>query len=270
MSAEIQYSHKIPLRYDTDVFVAGGGPAGVAAAVFAARMGARVYLAESSGSFGGAATTMLVPAFMQFGNGVDFLSGGIGREVYDALKAEEPECYRKYCPNSIPVEILKLCYDEMMTKCGASFSFFTTVIDVITCDRGIDTVICSAKDGLFAVRAKIYIDCTGDGDLSALAGAEFKKGDDETGEMMAATLCGLWEGADFSRTSGLQSKRLEDAFRDHVFTNEDRHLPGMWKIKEGVAGSNAGHIYDVDGTNSDSLTGAMIAARRQIREYRRY
>ena len=270
MSAEIVYSNRIPLRYDTDVFVAGGGPAGVAAAVFAARMGARVYLAESSGSFGGAASTMLVPAYMQFGDGEHFLAAGIGREVYDNLKAEEPESYRKYCPNGIPVEILKLCYDEMMTKCGASFSFFTTVIDVITGDRGIDTVICSAKDGLFAVRAKVFIDCTGDADLSALAGAECKKGDDATGEVMAATLCGLWEGADFSRMSGAQSKRLEDAFRDHVFTNTDRHLPGMWKIKEGVTGSNAGHIYDVDSTNSDSMTAAMIAGRRQLREYRRY
>lgn len=270
MSTEILYSHKIPLRYDTDVFVAGGGPAGVAAAVFAARMGAHVYLAEASGSFGGAASTMLVPAFMQFGDGEHFLAAGIGREVYDYLKTEAPECYHKYCPNSIPVEILKLCYDDMMTKCGAQFSFFTTVIDVITGDRGIDTVICSAKDGLFAVRAKVFIDCTGDADLSALAGAECKKGDDQTGEVMAATLCGLWEGADFSRMSGSQSKRLEDAFRDHVFTNIDRHLPGMWKIKDGVTGSNAGHIYDVDSTNSDSMTGAMIAARRQLREYRRY
>ena len=44
----------------------------------------------------------------------------------------------------------------------------------------------------------------------------------------------------------------------------------MWRIKDGVTGSNAGHIYDVDGTDSDSLTSAMIASRKQIREYRKY
>lgn len=120
------------------------------------------------------------------------------------------------------------------------------------------------------MRAKVFIDCTGDGDLSKLAGAEFRFGEEGTGEVMATTLCGIWEGADFSRATGSQTKRLEDAFRDHVFTNIDRHHSGMWKIKEGITGSNCGHIYDIDGTDSDSMTGAMIAARRQLREYRRY
>lgn len=270
MSNEIQYTQKIPVRHTVDVFVAGGGPAGVAAAVFAARMGASVYLAESTGSFGGAAATMLIPAFMRFGDKLDFHAGGIGREVYDYLKNEAPEAYRNYCPNSIPIEILKLCYDDMMTKCGAKFSFFTSVIDAITGDRGIESVICSAKEGLFAVRAKMYIDCTGDAVLADLAGAEYKLGEDDTHEVMPATLCGIWEGADFSRATGSQTARLEDAFRDNVFTYIDRHVSGMWKIKEGVTGSNVGHIYDVDGTNSDSMTQAIVAGRRQLREFRRY
>lgn len=270
MAGEVLYTRSIPVTREADVFVAGGGPAGVAAAVYAARMGRRVYLVESGGSFGGAASTMLIPAFMQFTSGNIFLAEGIGREVHTYLKTKSPECYRKYCPNSIPVEILKLCYDELMTESGAEFSFFTSVLDVIVKDGKIDSVICSSKQGLFAVKAKMYIDCTGDGDLSYLAGAECKKGDDETGEMMAATLCALWEGAEFSRINQDHHSRLDDAFRDGIFTNEDRHLPGMWRIKDGVTGSNAGHIYDVDGTDSDSLTSAMIASRKQIREYRKY
>lgn len=270
MANEILYSRSIPVTHEADVFIAGGGPAGVAAAVFAARMGRKVYLAEAGGSFGGAAATMLIPAFMQFNSGDIFLAEGIGREVHTYLREKAPECYLPYCPNSIPIEILKLCYDEMMQNCGADFSFFTSVLDVQMKDNAIDAVICSSKQGLFAVKAKMYIDCTGDGDLAFRAGAECRKGDDETGEMMAATLCALWEGADFSKMDQPQASRLEDAFRDRVFTNEDRHLPGMWRIKEGVVGSNAGHIYDVDGTDSDSLTGAMLASRKQIREYRRY
>ncbi len=268
--SEIQYSRAVSVRHTVDVFVAGGGPAGVAAAVYAARMGASVYLAEATGSFGGAASTMLIPAFMKFGDAAHFYADGIGREVHTYLKEKSPESYHAYCPNSIPVEILKLCYDDMMTECGAKFSFFTHVMDVITEDGHLDSVICSAKEGLFAVKAKIFIDCTGDADLCALAGADCRKGDDATGEVMASTLCGLWEGADFSRTAHNQRERLEDAFRDGVFTNIDRHLPGMWKIKEHVSGSNAGHIYNVDGTDSDSMTDAMIAARKQLREYRRY
>ena len=270
MANEILYSKAIPVTHEADVFVAGGGPAGVAAAVYAARMGKKVYLVEASGSFGGAAATMLIPAFMQFSSGDIFLAEGIGREVHTYLKTKAPECYSRYCPNSIPVEILKLCYDEMMTESGASFSFFTSVLDVIVRDGRIDAVICSSKQGIFAVKAKMYIDCTGDGDLSYLAGAECRKGDDETGEMMAATLCALWEGTDFSRATQPQRAFLEDAFRDNVFTNIDRHLPGMWRIKDGVTGSNVGHIYDVDGTDSDSMTSAMVASRKQLREYRKY
>lgn len=270
MLNEIRYEKSIPITHEADVFIAGGGPAGVAAAVFAARMGKKVYLVESSGSFGGAATTMLVPGFMQFTSGDIFLSEGIGREVHTYIRTKAPECYGGHCPNSIPVEILKLCYDDMMAASGAEYSFFTSVLDVIANEGKIQSVICTSKQGLFAVRAKMYIDCTGDGDLSYLAGAECKKGDDRTGEMMAATLCALWEGADFSRTTPDQHAGLEDAFRDHVFTNIDRHLPGMWPIKDGVTGSNAGHIYNVDSTDSDSLTKAMVAARKQLREYRKY
>lgn len=270
MADAIRYEKTIPVTHEADVFIAGGGPSGVAAAVFAARMGKKVYLVEASGAFGGAGTMMLVPAFMQFASGDIFLSEGIGREVYTYIRTKAPECYRDFCPGSIPVEILKLCYDEMMLASGAQFSFFTSVLDVIVSEGKIQSVICSSKQGLFAVRAKVYIDCTGDGDLSYLAGAECKKGDDRTGEMMAATLCALWEGVDFSRTTPDQHAGLEAAFRDNVFTNIDRHLPGMGRIKEGVTGSNAGHIYDVDGTDSDSLTVAMTAGRKQLREYRRY
>lgn len=270
MASEILYIKAVPITREADVFIAGGGPSGVAAAVYAARMGKKVYLVESTGSFGGAAATMLVPAFMQFSSGPYFLAEGIGREVLDYLSKKSPACYSGYAPHSIPVEILKLCYDEMMTACGAEFSFFTSVLDVIKADGRIDAVICSSKQGIFAVKAKTYIDCTGDGDLSYMAGAECKKGDDKTGEMMAATLCALWEGTDFSRATQPQRAFLEDAFRDNVFTNIDRHLPGMWRIKDGVTGSNVGHIYDVDGTDSDSLTEAMLAARKQLREYRKY
>ena len=77
----LQYNKDINVKYEVDVFVAGGGPAGVAAAVSAAENGAKVFLAESFGAFGGAAVNALVPAFMQFSNGVDFMAGGIGYEA---------------------------------------------------------------------------------------------------------------------------------------------------------------------------------------------
>lgn len=265
----IEHKISLPVKYDVDVFVAGGGPAGVAAATAAARTGATVFLAENGGAFGGAAVQALVPAFMQFTDGKNFLAGGIGKEVHSYIKEHAYEEYRRYCPDSIPVEILKLCYDEMLTGAGVSFEFFTRVADVI-CENGtIKYAICAAKGNNFAVKAKTFVDCTGDGDLAALANAEFEKGD-ENGEMMAATLCALWNNIEWKNVVRPDSRRLDDAFNDKVFTNEDRHLPGIWPVSTTTGGSNAGHIYNIDGTLSDSLTRGMLEGRKQLLEYRKY
>nr|MCR5263755.1 FAD-dependent oxidoreductase [Clostridiales bacterium] len=148
MSA-ITYSKEIEIRYDVDVFIAGGGPSGIAAAVAAARDGKSVFIAEGFGAFGGAAVTMLVPAFMQFGNGTDFLAAGIGKEVYDRLKAEAYPRFQKYAPMSIPVETLKILYDDMISECGAKFQFYTNLIDVQTSGGHIDCVICASKGSMF-------------------------------------------------------------------------------------------------------------------------
>lgn len=265
----IEHKLSLPVKYDVDVFVAGGGPAGVAAAVAAARNGASVFLAENGGAFGGAAVQSLVPAFMQFTDGVNFVADGIGREVYNYIKSNAYNEYKKYCPDSIPVEILKLCYDKMLTEAGVSFEFFTRVADAVTEGGSICYAVCAAKGNNFAVRAKVYIDCTGDGDLAAFAGAGFEKGD-EHGEMMAATLCAIWNNIDWKNVVRPDSRRLDDAFNDNVFTNEDRHLPGIWPISDSTGGSNAGHVYDIDGTVSDSLTRGMIEGRKQLLEYRKY
>lgn len=274
---EVSYSKSIEVRYDVDVFVAGGGPAGVAAAVSAARLGKKVLLAESFPAFGGAAVTMLVPAFMTFTDGEHFLAAGIGKEVYDRIKEEVPERFKAYCPHSIPVETLKLIYDDMVQTSGAKFLFYTSVIDAHTENGRIDYVVCSEKGGMFAVKADVYIDCTGDGELCCFAGAKSEYGD-ENGRSMATTLCGIWSGVEWNRVYGHDKRKLEEAFKDGVFTNEDRHLPGMWRlaaqsaegVPDGVGGSNVGHVYGIDPRSSQSLTGGIVTGRKQLLEYRKY
>ena len=75
------YQKELKQKYEVDVFVAGGGPAGVSAAIAAARKGKSVFLAESQGSFGGVAAAGLVPAFAPFDDGVNILASGIGYEL---------------------------------------------------------------------------------------------------------------------------------------------------------------------------------------------
>ena len=269
MSEIIQYNKELPVKVETDVFIAGGGPAGVSAAVAASEAGAKVFVAEASQSFGGAAVTMLVPAFMEYGNGTDFLAAGIGKRIFDYLAENAPESAKPYCPPNIPVETLKLCYDSMMEECGAEYCFNTQVIDVAVANGEIQHVICAGKGAIYAVKAKVYIDCTGDADLCAYAGAEFEQGG-ENGEVMGSTLCGLWTGIQWENVVSPDSRMLEQAFKDQVFSQNDLHLPGMWPIAKGVGGSNTGHVFGVDGTNADSLTKGMVEARKRMQEYRRY
>ncbi|MCR4620928.1 MAG: FAD-dependent oxidoreductase [Clostridiales bacterium] len=272
----ITYSKQIPVRYEADVFVAGGGPAGISAAVAAARYGRSVFLAESGFAAGGAAVNMLVPAFMPFGDRVNFYAGGIGREVYDRIASEAPERFRTWCPDGIPVETLKLIYDDMLSASGCRVAFGAEVIDAVTEQGKVTHAVLSAREGVYAVKADVFIDATGDGLLCERVGARTEYGD-ENGLSMAATLCALWAGFEFEKFEYPPNKYVDRAIEDGVFTNHDRHLPGIWPILanhpgvlDGVGGSNAGHVYGVDPRSSESLTPAIMQARKQLMEYRRY
>jgi hypothetical protein len=266
---ELLYQKSIKAQILADVFVAGGGPAGVACAVAAARQGAKVFLAESQGSFGGSGTVGLVPAFMPFGNGKDFLAGGVGREIYDELIGLGAPHEGMFSSVGIRAESLKLIYDQMIAKAGVDFLFFTTLIDTQVKDGVVQSAILSAKSGLIAVKAKVFVDCTGDGDLCAFSGADYEMGDD-LGQTMPATLCSLWAGVDWAKVSGRDDRALEQAFMDKVFDAEDRHLPGMWKVSELLSGGNLGHCYNVDATNERSLTKAMVEGRKLAPQYQEY
>jgi hypothetical protein len=267
---ELIFKRTIPVRHEVDVFVAGGGPAGVSAALAAARQGSEVFVAEGQACFGGVGTAGLVPAYMRFSDGYHFLADGLGREIYERMKqyADTPTDD----PNrsvSINAEALKRVYDDLMQASQAAFTFHTQVIGVEVEGGHVTHAICAAKSGIFAVKAGLFVDGTGDGDIAAWAGAPFEKGD-EDGNMMPGTLCSLWFGVDWDRVEGPQSKALEQAFADGVFTIQDRHLPGMWRVGKRVGGGNVGHTFGVDGTDERSLTEALLWGRKSMVEYEHY
>ena len=265
------YSKQIPTKYDVDIFVAGGGPSGVTAAISAARQGRRVFLAENNGCFGGSGTVGLVPAFAQFTDGERFLVGGVGREIRERAVGEACNYSRAFC--GVKVETLKKIYDDMIcAEPNIQFSFFTRLIDVVSADGHIDCAILAAKSGIFAVKAKIYIDCTGDGDLCAMAGADTEFGD-ETGTTMPSTLCSLWSDVDYSQKSDADfMQALENAFRDGVFSVEDRHVSGFFPFAKdsSVAGANIGHCFGVDARDEISLTKGMLRGRSYMSEFAKF
>jgi len=263
----VVFNRAIPVKYDTDVFIAGGGPAGVAAALAAANTGAATFLAEGQACLGGLGTSGLIPAFMQFTDGINFLAGGMGEKILNKLKEEGGHESARHI--SLKVEVLKRIYDEFLQEAKVDFSFQTQLIGLEIDGKKVSHVILSSKSGIFAVRSKIYIDCTGDGDLSAWAGAPFEKGDIE-GNMMAGTLCSLWAGIEWDNVVKPDGRKLEEAFGDSVFTTQDRHLPGMWRVGNHTGGGNIGHTFGVDGTDEKSLTEALIKGRKLILEYEKY
>lgn len=263
----IPFSCSVPVAYEADVAVVGGGPAGVAAAVMAARQGARVVLLEAESCFGGLGTAGLVPAFMQFTDGEHFLAGGFGQELFDRLNAISDKAVNN--PYSIQVENLKRVYDEMVTETDIAFRFVSRLIAVRQEETWVTHAIFAGKTDLFSVAARVFVDATGDALLCYLAGAPTLKGDDTT-NMMAGTLCSLWAGIDWKRVKKPDGRSLDDAFADKVFTTPDRHLPGMWRVGRSLGGGNIGHAFGVDGTDEKSLTESLVYSRKLLKEYERY
>ena len=268
----MKFVREIPVKYEVDVFVAGGGPAGIAAALTADRAGAAVYLAEKGQCFGGMGTLAMVPAFMRFSDGEHFLAGGIGRRIFEELYGKDAD--DTVIEYAIETEKLKTIYDRMLMESNVTFSFENHIIGIEQADGAVTTAVIMGKENLFAVNAKFFIDATGDGTLAVWAGATYDKGD-EAGRMMPGSLCTLWGGIDWNRAvvelgKDPDNRRLPQAFADGVFTVKDPGLPGMWRRPDGFGGGNIGHVFGVDGTDEKSITDGIIDARTRMKEYRAY
>ena len=272
-SGEIAYSRALPVKVETDVMVCGGGPAGVAAAVAARHAGARVFLAEGFTCFGGLGTAARVPVFMPWGDGVRDLSCGFGTRFRDRLMAAGG---MPGFAHAFDFEVVKREYDAVMQESGADFLFQTRVIDVVKEDDTIRYAVVAAPSGVWAVRAKAFVDATGNGDVAFAAGVPFEKGDAE-GRMMPASLLSAWNGIDWERWNREKPLRpqpfgaeLERAAADGLFKEPDLHMTGMYRFPDGYATANIGHVFNLDGTDERSLTKGYVRGRESMMEYQRY
>jgi len=273
-------TREIPVEDGFDLVVAGGGPAGAAAAICAARLGAKVVLLEAAGSLGGMGSNGLVSLWFSMSDGIRSVVGGLILELAQALcrdNAASPNALTKF-QKGLPIdsigfqpETLKLLLDKLCHDAGVEVRFFTRVIeaDADPQQRRVSGVITSNVEGLRYLRAKTFIDATGDAVLADLCGAAARAAGRDTRNIMPPTLCAALADIDFVQFSKKnQQAMVEQAIADGFFSQADRHVPGVIRNGPGnTAMMNAGHLFRTNALKTRSLSDAMMRGRQLVQEY---
>ena len=267
-----------------DVVVCGGGTAGFCAAIAAARMGAKTAVIERFGAFGGTMTVGGVNAPALFHAHGKQIIAGIGWELMLRLAEKgyaslPPAPYDLRHPQ-MAVELnafrAEVEIDRMIRESNAIPFFHQSVVYAETGDKHVVSILVGTFEGLKCVKAKIFIDCTGDATLCRLAGAEVETSD----ELQPASLNSIF--ANCSSESSDRDTWIND-FHRRVETGElSQH--DIWGLHPGAlltghgrgrgasydqcyainAGSNLNHVYPFNGANSESRTRGEFEGRESI------
>lgn len=282
-------SASIPVSREVDVLVIGGGASGIAAAIAAANEGAKTMLVEQRGFLGGMGTVALVPAFCPFTDKRKPIIRGLGLQLMERMKqACDPQYREEYQEmlDWVPIdpEVLKRVYDDAILESGATPLYHTFVYDVVLSEdrRKVEGVVVVNKTGRSFISCRYVIDCSGDGDIAALAGVPFQKGG-EAGELQPGSMCYLLANVDrprFTRyleesgDTGQLHKTVELAIEDGVLPEGRKSISGLAWVSDYLVGVNFGHVFGVDGTLAEDLTRGAIEGRRtaerQLQFFRRY
>ncbi|MBN1672874.1 MAG: FAD-dependent oxidoreductase [Kiritimatiellae bacterium] len=174
----------VPVLQDVDVLVAGGGPAGIGAAVSAARQSVSVLVIERYGFLGGVFTSCDVPSFMGFYHRGRKVAGGVADELVNDLARQSlvkfvdgptrNEIAREQLDERslviIDGERAKKAFEGLVTQAGAEILFHAWASSPVMLERRVTGLCVETRGGAKAVRAKVVIDATGDGHVAALCG----------------------------------------------------------------------------------------------------
>jgi len=265
---------QIPVLDHADVVVLGGGPGGIGAAVTAARAGARTILVERSGSFGGMWTAGILGAIMPSPFVRGLFQELVGKYQQGAGWYQWGEEYGH--GGTYDVETARMAIDDVVTSSGVIPYLYTAFADVVREGNRLRGVIVECKDGRRAIMGDQFIDSTGDGDVSARAGASYDHGRESDGKTQPMTMIFRIDGVDNDNISRWWHEQPEcrQAWNDAKARGEVSspredvlafELPrkGQWTI-------NSTRIIGKDGTKVRDLTDATLEARRQVREIMRF
>jgi len=261
-------TRQIPAETGYDLIVAGGGPAGSAAAICAARLGAKVLLAEATGCLGGMGTSGMVSAWSNLTDGKRPVIGGLMAEIAATLRKRNQLVRYRYDGAGFNTEAQKVLLDDLCAAAGVEVRFFTKVIDaeVDRKSKKLEGLILHNIEGYHYIPAKTFIDATGDAVLSDICGAACREAGRNTRNIMPPTLCSYQAGIDFKQFRNQQRCVLK-AIKDGFFSQPDRHVPGIFRTGETTAILNAGHVFRMNALKCRSLSDGMVRGRKLAKEY---
>jgi hypothetical protein len=273
-------ARQVPLYGEYEVAVLGGGPAGIAAAVAASRAGRRTLLIERYGFLGGMGTAAGVTNFCGLHANVFGEMHRVVQGVASDLLARIDRLDGLNAPHLILGKIFAQAYDTAAYKIAADDLLSSHKVDVLFHalgagvvmhdDKRINALMVETKAGRQAVRADIFIDCSGDGDLAAWAGAPYEVGDN-AGSMLYPSM--------MFRLNGVDPEKAGDAWRTIPALMEKAEAAGTHKFprKAAIVRPQRSQIEwrvnftqlarkdgtAVNGLEPDDLTRGEIEGRRQ-------
>jgi len=283
----LEKERSIPITGKEQVIVAGGGMAGVAAAIAAARNGAKTMLIERYGFLGGVATAgLMYMAYTPFNT-----ISGIAKEIFSLLLERGGTIDDVLLPFD-PEQFKHIALDKVI-EAGANPLFHTWVVDTITLGDKVKGVVIENKSGRSALLADVIIDGTGDGDVAAKAGAPFIKGREYDGRMRPMTLLFRIGGINVEKllqyVKGNPSDFTPDPYKHVILPEKDFYrLVGFFSLveeakkrgeldpdihyvrieclskKTSLGMINTTRVYGVDGTNARDITRGELQARKQM------
>lgn len=257
-------------RYD--LIVVGGGFAGTCAAIEAARNGLDVLLVEKYNCLGGAAANCLVFPFMKYWsihpetNERIILTGNIFTEIIAEL---DGSIYLSADKQDFDEEMLKLILNRMCVKYGVNLLFNTTVVEANMTDGNITSIKAWGKSKMLELSADYFIDATGDGELSFLAGCEYQLGRSGDNLCQPMTLCFRIDGIDKAKWAANRGKinALYREFQEKgLIKNPRENVLCFDTLHDGIVHFNTTRIVKLNPTDPFDVTKAEIEAREQAYE----
>lgn len=238
---------EIPVSSNTDVVVGGGGPAGLAAAISAARAGAKVMLIEEHGFLGGTCTAGMVSSWNNWERPGAPEMEGVYQELIDRLKksdgivgSRDGERQRFF-----DVEALKYVLDEMMDEVGVTVLFHTMITDAVVDHDRVIGVVAQNKSGRQVILGRVVVDATGDADIAFSAGVLCTKGREPDGLMQPATLKMKLGNVNLDRLETYLSEHPKEVFvQAHLKRTYEGVIEEVPQMKFGkLEGQFLGRVY---------------------------